>query len=75
MPIEWLSVNAPLTLSFVARCIVSRTRKSKRRGEHKSVRKHVVQMKLLLEVVNKRSLRASDHILLRVDRLFSFIYS
>jgi hypothetical protein len=52
---------------------MSRARKSKRMRGHESVRKDVVQRKLLLEVVNKRSLRASGHILLRTDRLFSFV--
>jgi hypothetical protein len=67
------SMTQPLTLPFVMRWSMSRTRKSKRRRGHGSVRKHIVQSKLLLEVVNNHSLRASDHILLRTDRLFSFV--
>jgi hypothetical protein len=44
----------PLTLPFIVRWIMSRIRKSERRREHESVRKHVVQRALLLMVVNKR---------------------
>jgi hypothetical protein len=73
MPVEWQSINAPLTLPFVARWIMSTIKKSDRRRGHNSMRKHVVQRKLLLGVVNKRSLRASGHVLLRTDRLFTFV--
>jgi hypothetical protein len=73
MTVEWHSVSALLTLSFVVRCSVSRTRKNERRRGHRSVRKHVVQRKLFLGVMNKCSLRASGHVLLRTDRLFSFV--
>jgi hypothetical protein len=62
-----------LTLPFVTRWIMSTTRKSEKRRGHESVRKHVVQRKLLLGVVNKRSLRESGHVLLRTNRLFSFV--
>jgi hypothetical protein len=62
-----------LTLSFVMIWSVSRTRKSDRRRGHGSVRKHVVQRKILLGVVNKRSLRVSGHILLKTYRLFSLV--
>jgi hypothetical protein len=63
------SVSMALTLPLV----MSRIRKSKRRRGHRSVRKYVVQRKLLLGVVNKRSLRASDYVLLSTDKLFSFV--
>jgi hypothetical protein len=72
VPVEWRNVSASLTLTCGVRWIMSRTRKSKRRG-HRSVIKHVVQRKLLLEVANKRSLRASGHVLLKTNRLFSFL--
>jgi hypothetical protein len=52
---------------------MSRIMKSERRREHKSVRKQVAQSKLLFEVANKCSLRASGHALLRTDRLLRFI--
>jgi hypothetical protein len=67
------SVSTALTLPLVVRWIVSRIRKSKRRRGHRSVRKYVVQRKLLLGVVNKRSLRASDYVLLSTGKLFSFV--
>jgi hypothetical protein len=57
------------------RWIKSRTRKSDRRRGHESMRKHVVQRKILLEVVNKHSLRANGHILLRTNSLCCFICS
>jgi hypothetical protein len=48
MLIEWQSVSAMLTLSFVRRWIMSRIRKSVRRRGHESMIKNIVQGKLLL---------------------------
>jgi hypothetical protein len=42
-------------LPCVARWIMSRTRKRERSRGHRSVSKHVMQRKFLLEVVNKCS--------------------
>jgi hypothetical protein len=68
MPVEW-SIGAPLTLLCGVRWIVRSIKRSEMRRGHESVREPDVRRKLLLEVVIKRSRRASGHILLKINRL------
>jgi hypothetical protein len=51
----WRSVGASLTLPCSVRWIVRSIKRSERRRGHRSVRKHDVRMKCMLEVVRKRS--------------------
>jgi hypothetical protein len=44
-----------------------RIKRSDRRREHESMRKHDVRIKRMSEVVRKRSERQSGHVLLMID--------